>query len=559
MGGVFSKKKKEENRDTSSAPARLEGLEQREAARSVSPEEKPAPGAEEAPAAPISPSSAVAPSSAVQSNAVPVDAGVPPTDAQSTDSVRDVSDEHVVQKSQQAEFTPAVPSAGREGSPRTPFETDSSQPTPLKGAAQPNTAPDKAKKKEESKDSGPDEYPEGVTQEQCCHLYGDNIAGGIVSKGWSDREHSLKSLRTRLMTDFDRETEEYVSLWKVTTIVLNKTIRDKVAPVYFASLEVLRTLIGTCCKHVPQSSIHDGLDEILPALIHRSGNINPRIAQASVSLLCDLSADPGCGLEYVAPFVLEPIKKTKNHTVAQLGRLELLLKLLEKCGLHSRSGLNVENVLGFALATLETPDDKVRTAAVALVTDVYSRNGGQIADTLLARLKPALRKMLQRKFAEVDELAPGGSIAYDSGEQGALPPLKGGGVGKGLESDLMLFNDNSRMNIDGSKASGGANPPRSPAISDFEPSPPASPEAPTRMTGRLKTTGPDQGYSYTGRLKTPGPRAPKTPGYGPGHESSSHTPAKKKKVGGSKNAVNQSDASNFSAAEEDLMNDILCG
>jgi len=130
----------------------------------------------------------------------------------------------------------------------------------------------------------PAAWPKHVDVQLVVFLFGQHTLEGLTAKAWSDREASLQTIRTKLMQDYDRTAEDYVHLWKATTGILQKTIRDKVAPVYFTSLEVLRAAVSTCTKEIAQNNVHDFLDNIVPALIHRSGNLNPRISQASISV-----------------------------------------------------------------------------------------------------------------------------------------------------------------------------------------------------------------------------------------------------------------------------------
>ena len=56
------------------------------------------------------------------------------------------------------------------------------------------------------------------------------------------------------------------------------------APLYHASLSLLREMLGTFCPQLPKESLRAGMDLVMPMLIHRCGNLNTRIHEASLEV-----------------------------------------------------------------------------------------------------------------------------------------------------------------------------------------------------------------------------------------------------------------------------------
>lgn len=53
--------------------------------------------------------------------------------------------------------------------------------------------------------------------------------------------------------------------------------RDKVAPLFYSALELLSTLVASYAPQLPYSVLTQGLEPIMPTLLHRVGNNNSRI------------------------------------------------------------------------------------------------------------------------------------------------------------------------------------------------------------------------------------------------------------------------------------------
>ncbi|KAG2448917.1 hypothetical protein HYH02_006265 [Chlamydomonas schloesseri] len=459
MGSLFSKDKKEkapEPRKPGSAPTRLEGLdgtsppEPVPARRAVTPD-PPGSRAKAPEASPVavsaaadtpSPASTTSPSEATKPSVAPVAQPAPPAPAAAEE---------------------APPSPGGNGdvaspSRRAPKKIDyvGAQSDGTKLAADLPAAV---------------HVPDDASSWIAC--LGESLVRNLHSPDWKTREHALHAVTRNLGNarwNAERAPED---IWNTVSSLLDKALKDKVAPLFHAALELLSTLVASYAPQLKYSVLTQGLEPLMPTLLHRVGNNNSRIQETSIQALLTLANQPSLGLAFLAPHALSPIpKKSQQGSAAasqMSGRLELITCMLNVqvqqqlgFGTAGRVGpgggappnvLSDEEVVKFARPALDMPDDKVRTAAVRVVAEVYRNrkaNGQpfEVEKMLGAGVKPALLQVLHRRFAEVDEeiangVVPGTARPGNPAEEvpvgpgitikapgsasgkGALPPISG--------------------------------------------------------------------------------------------------------------------------------------
>eukprot|EP00198_Chlamydomonas_reinhardtii_P000992 XP_001690327.1 predicted protein [Chlamydomonas reinhardtii] len=456
MGSLFSKEKKDkapEQRKPGSAPTRLEGLdgtsppEPVPARRAMTPD---APG----PRAKATEASPVAVSAAAES----------PSPASTTSP------------SEATKPTVVVAQPSRQAS--APVEESASSPGGNGDVASPSR---RAPKKIDYVGAQSDgtklaaDLPAAVTVPDDASSWipclGESLVRNLHSPDWKTREHALQAVTRNLGNarwNAERAPED---IWNTVSSLLDKALKDKVAPLFYSALELLSTLVASYAPQLPYSVLTQGLEPIMPTLLHRVGNNNSRIQETSIQALLTLANQPTLGLAFLGPHALSPIpKKSQQGSAAasqMCGRLELITCMLNVqqqlgFGTAGRVGpgggapkhtMADEEVVKFARPALDMPDDKVRTAAVRVVAEVYRNrkaNGQpfEVEKMLGAGVKPALLQVLHRRFAEVDEeiatgVVPGTARAGNAAEEvpvgpgitikapgsagakGALPPISG--------------------------------------------------------------------------------------------------------------------------------------
>ncbi|EFJ46205.1 hypothetical protein VOLCADRAFT_105644 [Volvox carteri f. nagariensis] len=287
-------------------------------------------------------------------------------------------------------------------------------------------------------------------------VLGESTVRSLHSPDWKTREQALQAVMRNLGNARFNAEHGAEDIWITVTQLLDKALKDKVAPLYYSALELLSTLVSSYSTQLPFSVLSQGLEPLMPTLLHRVGNNNARI-------------QPSLGLAFLAPHALSAIPKKSQMGAAaasqMAGRLELITCMLNvqvqqqmgfgTAGRTAGAGgrgvpdaLPAEEIVCFTRPALDMPDDKVRAAAVRLVAEVYRgrKAAGQafeVEKMLGGGVKPALLQVLHRRFTEVDEeIAGGGARAAGNedvpvgpgitikapgsgGRAATLPPLNG--------------------------------------------------------------------------------------------------------------------------------------
>ncbi len=273
-------------------------------------------------------------------------------------------------------------------------------------------------------------------------VFGDSVVRYYHSGDWKEREQSLSSIQRSLTSPKFLSGKDSKAVFSAASEMVAKTLKDKVAPIFHASLELVSTMLTAFSPLLDQPSLRQGVDPLMPILVHRCGNLNSRIHEASLQTLVSVASFPSFGVGYVGPFAIAELAKRgrdASHSAAMYGRLDLVCALLSTY--RTMADLSVEAVLAFCKLGLEMPDDKVRQAAIRAVVEVnrLQRASGKDLklESQLGGLKPALMQMLQKRCAEdADEggLAVVASSPSPKGDARKLPAL-GSGIkvfGKGL-------------------------------------------------------------------------------------------------------------------------------
>ena len=195
-------------------------------------------------------------------------------------------------------------------------------------------------------------------------VFGDSIVKNFLSSDWKDREQSLTSIGRSVGNAKWMQGKEPSAVFATATEMLSKTLKDKVAPIFHASLDLVSTLLAAMSPLLSQSVLRSGMDPLMPTLVHRCGNLNSRIHEASLQALLGVASCSPFGYGYVGPFALTELAK-KNRDASQsaqmYGRLDLLHSLLVTY--RSTDDLSSEDILRFSKLGLDMPDDKVRNEA----------------------------------------------------------------------------------------------------------------------------------------------------------------------------------------------------
>ena len=112
-------------------------------------------------------------------------------------------------------------------------------------------------------------------------MFGEPCIRNYHSPDWKDREQSLVSLGRSLSNVKFLTGVDPIQAYKATCEMLAKTLKDKVAPIFHASLELISQLLTAVGSVLNEKVLRDAL---MPILVHRCGNLNSRIHEASLQV-----------------------------------------------------------------------------------------------------------------------------------------------------------------------------------------------------------------------------------------------------------------------------------
>jgi len=232
-------------------------------------------------------------------------------------------------------------------------------------------------------------------------------------------------------------------------------LTDKVMPVYLDALELAKNLLGEFCQsqELHPDLAKEGVHTLIPIIVAKSSDRNTRSIEGTHKALIFLARQKDVGCSPIMTHMLTPITNLKE-VAAIRGRLELISQFITEFGFSKSSGMSLSAVMTFVRPHLEVSvsvtDEKVRRAAVEVTVQCYALKGDRTRK-FCANLKPALQKLLEQRFSELD----GKGNSKPKKAPGALPELRGS---RGSSRGLPRLAINSRGSSRGSVGSLGKNP-----------------------------------------------------------------------------------------------------
>jgi len=207
-----------------------------------------------------------------------------------------------------------------------------------------------------------------------------------------------------------------------------RCVSDRVLPVYKATIELALGLVVSLTEsfptELPKELVMDQLNLLFPAMVPRTAERNARVVEATHRVLLGLAKSPAVGCRGLMAHVLVSVP-VKDFSGIR-GRLELLEQMIEEFSFSKTSGLSLSALMSYVRPHLEAADEKVRMAAVEVTVSCFYHKGDRTQQHV-ANLKPALLKILERRFAEVGTKNNGKGKKKGGVRAGArqLPALKG--------------------------------------------------------------------------------------------------------------------------------------
>jgi len=316
----------------------------------------------------------------------------------------------------------------------------------------------------------PSEIYEAIAAE-----FGEETASLLQSTKWDKRQRSLQSI-SAVLNGSDLEGvalpgsasastkglfRERAAAWRVSCLVLNHVLRDKVIPVGLTALELFRDTFQNIDVSISAAQVQHAVSVLIEHVMFRIGDSNVRLHEGARRDLVFAASRQLLGIGGVLDRLQQRLEtappKGGERNKVLFGVLDTVAEIIRSYSESSSTGppsphtWSIDVISGFIAAGMEESlGPRVRNSSVALAAAVYRLRGPKVAETLMAGLRPAKKALLRQKFQEIDEEGWSGEPDEEEDSQGgdvrpdldgclhvcsALPALPG--VVAGEEESLM--------------------------------------------------------------------------------------------------------------------------
>jgi len=252
-------------------------------------------------------------------------------------------------------------------------------------------------------------------------LFGDYVTRCVYSKSWNLRDSALQKCALDVRDGVHSGKDPSALLHGFATI-LRRTIPDKNVQVYLSSANLQQTICQHLLERGPlrRPEVQSALDPLLPLLVERLGDANPRVEKTVKDALLDFARCQAVGAQFTTQFLLRPPKKKNVHHRVYSSRLQVLASLAAEVGVQSdtRDGIQLEPTVHLAMEWFSNPNAEVRESAVKLVAACYAHVGLQKIEKHLSNLRPAQREVFDSEFEKVSHTGSVGGRMEPSGSSG---------------------------------------------------------------------------------------------------------------------------------------------
>ncbi|XP_020013962.1 centrosomal protein of 104 kDa isoform X2 [Castor canadensis] len=256
--------------------------------------------------------------------------------------------------------------------------------------------------------------PEALTEKalreasSAIDVLGENLVAGAYSKTWSCREDALLALYKKLLEmPIGTPKEDLKSTLRAAIFLTRRAIKDIVTSVFQASLKLLKMIIT---QYIPKHRLSKletthCVERTVPVLLSRTGDSSSRLRIMASNFIQEMALFKEVRpLQIIPSYLVQPLKANTSTHLA-MSQLDLLARLLRDLGTGS-SGFTVDNVMKFAVSSLEHRVYEVREMAVRVILDLYRQHQALVLEHLppddSSTRKNLLYKTIFEGFAKID-------------------------------------------------------------------------------------------------------------------------------------------------------------
>jgi hypothetical protein len=258
------------------------------------------------------------------------------------------------------------------------------------------------------------------------------VSYSLQSDQWGHRKEALELIQKyieRNQPTLKSLSEDQCCVeFKWFCIILKKYFIDRVAPVFYAAYDCFRALLKVYSSYIHGSQeIEEILESMIgPLLSNLGGEIgttgtNKRTQKEACRCILRIARLTAVdGLRLILQMFQDSSSSsssggggTSSHTTSSLIGIKqklILLKILineftitESSNGNHDSGISTDLVLSICQIGINHTDDKIRKSAVDIMGIAYQQVGKNIK-MFITDIKPAMLKVLEKKFSEIDAM-----------------------------------------------------------------------------------------------------------------------------------------------------------
>eukprot|EP01135_Chromosphaera_perkinsii_P011779 Nk52_evm25s2496 gene=Nk52_evmTU25s2496 len=231
-------------------------------------------------------------------------------------------------------------------------------------------------------------------------IFGLVLVTKVCSKQFSFRIDALSEVIEELRHQGTIEFKNKHAVFRATSQIVKLAIHDNVMAVFNMAMDVYKVLIQVYAKKnaVSSSEVHNSVESIMPDLLLKTGDLNARNREGAMDFVQYLGKVNSVGIDFIATVILVHDKK-KMAPRQNLGRLELVQRLVKEFKLRKDGQFTLNSVMGYVQHFFDNPNGNVREAAAHLTAEVYKLLGDEV-EPFITKVSPKLLEMIRKLFKE---------------------------------------------------------------------------------------------------------------------------------------------------------------
>jgi hypothetical protein len=315
-----------------------------------------------------------------------------------------------------------------------------------------NNSSQQKSQQQQQEENAQDEIEQQAAFEYIREICSPTVSYSLQSDQWAHRKEGMELIQKyieRNVGPIKKMTEEQCNLeFKWICILIRKYFLDRVAPVYYSAYDCFRALLKVYSSYIHGREIEMILGSMVQPLLQNLGGestgTNKRTQKEAcrcILRIARLTAIDGLGLilnmlkgesnpspsshntiSTPTTGTSSPLPSSSTTTSGSIGIKQklILLKILinefsisESSNGNYDSGISTDLVMTICQVGINHSDDKIRKAAVDILCLTYQKVGKNVK-MYMTDIKPAMLKVLEKKFIEIDNGGGGGGGALSS-------------------------------------------------------------------------------------------------------------------------------------------------